>query len=346
MLDDARQSYGAPGMLAVLRQGGQEWSGVSGAADLAGTGLSDSTRFRIASITKPIVATLVLDAVGRGELSLDDIVSDLIPGVLRPDPPTSVRMLLDHSSGIFNVGDEGDIQSDIANLTDPELKSQAIDVGTRYLAGERVSMTDRLYVALAETHDRYFEPGTGYHYSNVNYQLAAMVLTHVTDVPLTELLRSRVVEPLGLRHTTLAPADQSSPEMHGYGLNTADGSLTDLTNDFLALGNGGSGGVMSTAGELLTVMQAMVSGELLPAPLVTEMKRATAQSDNSYGLGLATYHLSCGTFFGHGGAVSGTHSLAIVTADGSEGVVIAINFRSGVDPNLLALAESLLCAKP
>lgn len=42
-------------------------------------------------------------------MSLDDIVTGVLPAVLRPDPPTTVRMLLDHSSGIFNVGDEGDV---------------------------------------------------------------------------------------------------------------------------------------------------------------------------------------------------------------------------------------------
>ena len=319
-----------------------EWSGVSGVADITGTELTDTTRFRIGSITKPIVALLVLDAVDRGELALDDIVTDLIPGAIKPEPPTTVRMLLDHSSGIFNVGDEGDIAADIANLPDPVMRAEATELGTRYLSGERVSMNDELYIALADTHDRYFEPGTGHHYSNVNYQLAAKVLEQVTGMPLGELVRSRLVEPLGLRHTTIAPSDPGLPEMHGYELN-ADGSLLDVTDDFLALGNGGSGGVISTADELLTIMQAIVSGELLPEPLVADMKAATIQSNQSYGLGLATYYLSCGTFYGHGGAASGTHSIAIVNDNGTAGVVIAINLRTDVDPNLLALAESLVC---
>jgi D-alanyl-D-alanine carboxypeptidase len=199
-----------------------------------------------------------------------------------------------------------------------------------------------LFVALAETHDRYFEPGTGHHYSNVNYQLAAMVLEQGTGMPLAELVRSRLVEPLELRHTTIAPSDAGLPEMHGYELD-AGGTLLDITDDFLALGNGGSGGVISTADELLTIMQAIVSGTLLPAPLVADMKSATVQSNQSYGLGLVTYYLSCGTFYGHGGATSGTHAIAVVNDDGSAGVVIAINLRGDVDPNLLAPAESLLC---
>ena len=104
--------------------------------------------------------------------------------------------------------------------------------------------------------------------------------------------------------------------MHGY--DATSGSLVDLTANFLALGNGGSGGVISTAGELLTIMQAIVSGRLLPAALVDQMKDATTQSSISYGLGLATYYLSCGTFYGHAGSVSGTESIAIVSPDGTQ----------------------------
>jgi D-alanyl-D-alanine carboxypeptidase len=340
MLDEKRTSYGAPGALAVVRDGDTEWSGVSGAADRAGTALTETSRFRIASITKPIVATLLIDAVNRGEISLDDTGS--VPGELRADPPISVRMLLDHTSGVFNVGDEGDPIADVANLTDPALHAEATELVSRYLAGEAAVISDRLFVALAETHDRYFQPGTGYHYSNTNYQLAAMVLTQATGLSLADLLRTRITEPLQLQHTTLAPNDAGLPEMHGY--DATSGSLVDMTAIFLALGNGGSGGVISTAGELLTIMQAIVSGRLLPSALVDQMKDATTQSSISYGLGLATYYLSCGTFYGHAGAVSGTESIAIVSPDGTSGTVIAINVRTGTDPNLLALAESYVCA--
>ncbi len=282
----------------------------------------------------------MLDSVDRGEISLDDIVS--FPGVLRSEPPISVRMLLDNTSGVFNVGDESNLATDITNLTDPVLRDEATDLATRYLADEPVVMPDRLYVALAETHDRYFEPGMGYHYSNPNFQLAAMVLTQATGQPLAELLRMRIVEPLELKHTTLASTDGALPDMHGYDANS--GSPVDMTADFLALGNGGSGGVISTADELLTIMQAITSGRLLPSPLVDDMKRATTQSNESYGLGLATYYLSCGTFYGHGGSVNGTESIALVSSDGTAGTVIAINLRDTTQPNLLALAESFLCA--
>lgn len=63
----------------------------------------------------------------------------------------------------------------------------------------------------------------------------------------------------------------------------------------------------------------------------------------SYGLGLATYNLSCGTFHGHEGGVNGTASIAMVSPDATDGVVIALNLRSGEDARLNALADQMLC---
>lgn len=90
-------------------------------------------------------------------------------------------------------------------------------------------------------------------------------------------------------------------------------------------------------------MQSIVSARLLAAALVEEMKEATTASNKSYGLGLATYYLSCGTFYGHGGSLDGTNSIVLVTPDGSRGTVIAFNVQLESHPDLLPLAESLLC---
>jgi D-alanyl-D-alanine carboxypeptidase len=344
LLDEARETYGAPGSMAYVDVGGAAWFGTSGTADLEGAELTPTTRFRIASVTKSVVAFLVVDAVSRGELSLDDVVSRYVGEPLRAEPPITVRMLLDHTSGIFNVGDEGDIAADIDSLTDPELKAQALDLGSRYLAGEPVRMTAELYVALAETHERYAAPGEDYHYSNPNYQLAVMVLEEATGSSFEELLRTRLVEPLGLEHTTTAPADSGIPEMHGYMPDATTGGLTDQTGDFLTLGNGGSGGVISTPEDLFRIMQAIVGGDLLPPVLAADMKDATLQSDLEYGLGLGRYDLSCGTFYGHQGSVSGTQSIALVADAGPAGVVVVFNLVDGNDPGLLALAESMVCS--
>jgi D-alanyl-D-alanine carboxypeptidase len=344
LLDAARATYGAPGALAVVRIGDERWFWTSGDADVSGTEIGAATRFRIASITKPIVAALVLDAVERSELSLDDVVADLVPDVLRAEPAITIRMLLDHTSGVFDEGNEGDPQRDVDALVDPALKAEAEDLVARYLAGEPVIAPDRLLVALAETHERYFAPGDGYHYSNINYQLAAMVVERATESPFAGLLTERVFEPLELSHTTVAPPDLRSPELRGYVRGTERQTLVDVSDDLVAFGNGGNGGIISTADELLTILHAIVAGDILDGSLLADMKRPTVQSGPSvYGLGLGTYELSCGTFFGHGGAVNGTVSIGLVEDEGTSGVVIAMNLQDGLDAGLRTLADRLVC---
>jgi D-alanyl-D-alanine carboxypeptidase len=340
LLEAERGQYGAPGAIAVVRAGDRRWAVATGTADTSDTPLTPTATFRIASITKPVVAALVLRAVDRGQLSLDDEVATLLPGVLRDAPAVTVRMLLNHTSGIFDELNEGDAETDIARLADPALAREAARLVERHAAGERVVAPDRLLVALAETHDRYFPPGTAYHYSNTNYQLAAMVLEKVTGQSLSTLLRTAVVEPLGLRHTTVAPPDLTSPAMRGYTPATTGSSLVDATDDLLAFGNGGNGGVVSTPDELLAILRAIVSARLFPDALVTDM--TTAEQGN-YGLGLAAYPTRCGVFYGHGGAVNGTGSVAMVSRDGRTGVVIAQNLLGARDADLPALAREMVC---
>ena len=347
LLDARREAYGAPGGLALLVRDDSRWFASSGTADTAGAPITESTRFRIASITKPIVAALVLDAVDRGEVALDHVVGDLLPGTVREDPPITVRQLLDHTSGVFDITNDQTtpeaLQADIERLRDEQIRAEAQAALDGFLAGQRVIAPPRVLVALSELHDRYFPPGSGYHYSNTGYQLAGMVLEEVTSTPLADLLDERIVEPLGLQRTTLAPPDTASPELRGYGTSAEDGSLVDVTDDLLAFGNGANGGIVSTADELLATIRAIVGGQLLPPDLTEQMKQPNRES---YGLGLVTYNLSCGDFLGHEGGVNGTASIAMVSPDATDGVVIALNLRSGEDPQLPALADEMLCSRP
>lgn len=331
----------APGALAVVVDGATRTAAASGVRSVGGAAIDPGDRFRIGSITKPVVAALVLISVDRGELGLDDVVSERLPGVLRPQPAVTVRQLLAHTSGVFDEGNEGDVVADTARLADPALRHEAEGLFARYAKGERVVAPDRLLVALAETHERYFAPGAGYHYSNINYQVLGMLLQKVTGKTLGQLLQSRIVAPLGLKATTLAPEDRASPDVRGYDSATT-GTKVDITDDLALFGNGGNGGVVTTADELLAILRAIVTAKLFAPALVAEMERPVRES---YGLGLGTMTYGCGTFYGHGGSVSGTQSIAGVSPDGARGVVAAVNIVSGSDPGLSRVAGTLLCGE-
>lgn len=342
-IDRARQVYDAPGALAVVHIDGQRFEITSGMADLTGTPVSANMQFRVGSITKTVVAALVLDQVGQGRLSLDDIVGNIVGDPLRPEPPITLRMLLDHTSGIFDIGNDGDPVADVARLDDRGLIDEASTLQDAASAGKQVVASDRLIVGLAETHDRYFQPGAGFHYSNTNYQLAAMTLEVTGGRSLAELVEERLSRPLGLDQTTLAPDDLRSPAFRGYATDQATGDLVDATDDLFAFGNGGNGGLISTADELTTLMNAIVDGPLLPADIRAAMRQPTPESGYSYGLGLAVYRLDCGVFYGHEGRVNGTASIALVDASRAGRSVVAAFNQTSRDPHLVSLAEQLIC---
>lgn len=343
-VDSVRQERGALGALAVLVSDGQRREFTSGTADAAESPVSIDMRFRIGSITKPIVAALALDQVDQAVLSLDRDINDLVGPPLRGSPAVTLRNLLNHTSGVFDIGNEGDAIADVEKLTDAELLEEVEALYAGAADGQPVVASDRLIIGLAETHDRYFDPGTGHHYSNTNYQIIGRALTEVTGRPLAELLEARITGPLGLTDTSLAPDDRGTPEFHGYVTDIATGEEVDVSDDLLAFGNGAGGGIVSTASDLLTIMTELVHGSVLPGDLQIRMQTPTRQSGGTYGLGMALYELSCGRFYGHEGRVNGTVSIALVDADRPDHALVAAFNSTDDQTGLGAFGEQLLCS--
>jgi D-alanyl-D-alanine carboxypeptidase len=202
VLAAALAAYGSPGVLAVVRDGDATWRGALGDAEVTGTPATVGMRFRAASITKPVMAALTLRLAGAGLVDLDQPVAPLLPtGVLRPEPPVTIRQLLAHTAGIFNVGDEGDVVADIGAIADPALREEGLAFLAAAVTDPGAVVPSPVAVAAAETHDRYGAPGDTYHYSNAGYQAAGMAIEAMTGRPLADLLRDEVAQPLGLRES-------------------------------------------------------------------------------------------------------------------------------------------------
>ena len=94
---------GAPGALAVVRTPlGIRRAQAGLARRRPRTAMVATDRFRVASITKTFVATVVLQLVAEGKLGLDDPVERWLPGLVPNGRAITIRELLDHTSGLFN----------------------------------------------------------------------------------------------------------------------------------------------------------------------------------------------------------------------------------------------------
>ncbi len=146
---------GAPGAVAFVRTPTGIRSASAGFASLQPRArMQAADRYRIASVTKPFVATVVLQIVSEGRLGLDDSVEHRLPGLVPNGAAITIRELLNHTSGLFNYTDDEVWQSAI--LLDP---------GRQW--------SPRKLVGVAVSHPLYFAPGTNWAYSNTNYVLMA-----------------------------------------------------------------------------------------------------------------------------------------------------------------------------
>jgi D-alanyl-D-alanine carboxypeptidase len=94
---------GTPGVVGLVRTGERTWQGASGLGDLrANRPARAGDRFRVGSVTKSFVATLVLQLVGEGRLSLDDNLERWPHGLVPKGEQITVRELLNHTSGLYN----------------------------------------------------------------------------------------------------------------------------------------------------------------------------------------------------------------------------------------------------
>jgi D-alanyl-D-alanine carboxypeptidase len=264
---------GAPGVVALIRSGQQSWQGASGLGDLgAKRPARAGDRFRIGSVTKSFVATLVLQLVGEGRLSLDDNLERWLPGLVPKGERITVRQLLNHTSGLYNYTDD---------LPEPPRRFRP-----------------RELVAIATGHRPLFAPGTQFSYSNTNYILAGMLVERVTGQPLADQLEQRILQPLGLGDTELPTTQRALAGTHarGYAPPDEDWQVTDgparLVNvtEMDTSWGWAAGAMVSTTADLARFYQALLGGQLLTPELLTQMRTTVDASQVGrgarYGLGL------------------------------------------------------------
>ncbi len=332
---------GAPGALVATRDRRGSAVLTSGVADVDSQApVRGDSRFRIGSMTKPFVATVVLQLVGEHRVDLDAPVERYLPGVVRghgnDGRVITVRMLLQHTSGLPDYLDHLNPR-DI--LKDPLAHHDTRDL-----------------VNLALAHPPTFEkpgamPGSEWHYSNTNYLLAGMLIEKVTGHAYGEEIGRRIIEPLGL-HDTSVPGDATSipgPHPRGYVRPVEDAPLMDITafNPSVA---GASGEMISSGTDLNTFLDALVRGRLLrPAQLKAMTKTRPTGSDDGreYGLGLESRPLPCGgLYWGHGGDIFGYQTAGGATADGRQATVMTNVDPGGTDAqdhDMEAVVRTGLC---
>lgn len=277
-----------PGALVGIWYPGQgNWTIAAGIGDLATAApMRLDDHVRIASITKTFVATVVLQLVAEGRLSLDDRLGRFVPGIPNGDAIT-LRRFLNMTAGIYNY------------IADPLI---AVD----YDRDPLLPFAPEQAIDIVRAHgEADFAPGARSVYSDTNYILLGVIIEQVTGRSVAAEITERIVVPLGLAHTSFAATPEMPvPYAHGYAAGHAGGPLRDVTRS-----NPGvpwaSGAMISTIEDLRIWAEALVAGSLLGPALQTErLEIETWVSEPihaGYGLGIQEY----GGLLGHNGGILG-----------------------------------------
>ncbi|MFC3450130.1 serine hydrolase domain-containing protein [Amycolatopsis speibonae] len=299
---DAAVAAGIPGMVAVA----DDFRGASGVANIERPGKPDASgRWRVASVSKVFVATLVLQLVAEKRVGLDESVQRYLPGLLPYPEPITVRQLLQHTSGLPR-----DLLPEDSWASGPEIDTERFE---HFDSDDeiRLSVTKQLLQ---------FKPGTSWAYSNTGYNVLGLLVEKTTRKPLERVLAERITGPLHLRDTSL-PRDFPfliGAAARGYEqLYDAPRGLTDVTT-YNYSRYFGAGGVVSSGKDLNRFFEALLGGRLLPADLLTQMKKTVpAGGALEYGLGLMKLNLKTAggcaedhVIWGHGGDLPGYNTLS------------------------------------
>ncbi|MFJ3876002.1 serine hydrolase domain-containing protein [Streptomyces sp. NPDC090077] len=311
---DADVRAGTPGITAQARDAHGVWQSVSGVGNRStGTPRGADDRFRVGSITKSFVATVLLQMESEGRLDLDDKVERHLPGLVRGNGndgrAITVRQLLHHTSGLFDY------------LADEQYNSTYLR-GEGYLTHRYDTLPPEKHVRVALSHRPLFRPGERHSYSNTNYVLAGLIIEKAGGRTYGAEVRDRIIRPLGLKATS-NPGNAvrlPSPAARHYSklFETAPDRIDDVTEMNGSQG-WADGDVISTTADLNRFYRALLRGELLRPEQLRAMKTTVPvpdRPDMAYGLGITRFRTGCGTtLWGHGGGMVGSTSLAVSTED-------------------------------
>jgi CubicO group peptidase (beta-lactamase class C family) len=323
--DGQRDGRAASVVCAVVRDGQQVFAHGVGLADVEGDlAAGPDVQYRIGSITKTFTAALVLALRDEGLLSLDDPLGTHLPGTRHG--AVTVRQLLTHLSGLQREP-VGDVWWTMQPLDPGDLVPSLEEA-------ESVSVPHRRW-----------------HYSNLAYAVLGELVARLDRRPWEQSLQARVLDPLGMARTALAP---TPPRAVGY--------LTDPYADLLHREPDAPTGGLAPAAQLWSTVTdlgrwasfwADPVPEVLSADTVEEMCHPHVMWDVDawtlgWGLGLMLLRDGDRVLAGHEGAMPGFLAAMWVRRQDRVGAVALANATSSAAPGPLAagLVDVVLTAEP
>jgi CubicO group peptidase (beta-lactamase class C family) len=251
----------------------------------------------IGSVSKQFTAMAIMMLAEQNKVNYDDSVSKYLPELGRSLKGITLRHLLNHTSGIPDVGDLG---IDHPRLTNDEVL-------------RRLSKLDFIVSS----------PGERYRYSNPNYVLLAVVAERISGKRFADFLGEKIFTPLGMRNTFVydgSPRDMTSiaSAYDQFGNSAGDDGLMT-----------GSSGMYSTVDDLLKWDQALYTEKLVRQSTLADafMPGEVKEGKSTYGFGWNVEQQEGHKYVWHQGATGGFR--ALIERRLNEGITVIILTNKG-----------------
>lgn len=312
------EKTGAPGLsVAIVKNDKLAWNEGFGRADVENeVAVRPNSVFRIASISKTMTATAVLQLVERGQVGLDDPIQRYVPAFPEKVATITVRHLLTHTSGV-------------RHYKDGEFDNK-----------ESFDTIDDAFAVFA--HDPLlFPPGTKYLYSTYGYNLLAGVVEKVSGVTFEQYLSAHVWRPAGMDDTRLEhPQEIVRHRVRQYVRTSSTKDLLNAPYADLSVKWAG-GGIVSTAPDLARFHIALEKGRLLKPETLAQMYVAATLNDGTkteYGLGWQVVLADGQRWIAHSGGATGGTTYLLRSPESKLAVVLLANVQNAPGLRNLALA--------
>ncbi len=318
-IEAARAKLGVPGVaVAVVAREQLVWSAAFGEADLENdVPVRTDTMFRLASVSKPITATAVLQLAERGRLDLDAPVQRYVPAFPEKPWPVTSRLLLAHLGGLRHYR-EGEFGS------------------TRRYASASEALGIFADDPLAH------EPGTRFLYTSYGYNLLGCAVEGASGQPFLDYLRANVFEPAGMFAARDDDALALIPHRaQGY----VKSAMGELRNSALADTSNKvpGGGLCATVEDVARFAMALQGGVLLRKDSVGRMLARQKTKDGKpvgYGLGFFLTERDGVKEAWHTGGQQRVSNVLYLQPERRVAVVLLTNLE-GIGPQLTDLARDI-----
>ena len=288
----ARSRIHAPAATAaVVVCGRVVWADATGVLDLRSKRPADNdSLFVLNSAAKTVVATMVMQEIQDGHLSLDTRLSQFYPWLPNAGQ-ISVRMLLNMSSGLPDY------------LYNPQIEWMIRHEPRHHWTVDQVLTGLGTGLGLPR-----FLPGRAYQYSDTNYIVLGAILERITHRSIQRDFQQLIARPLGITSATFVPTRAAKARMaHPY-LRARNGSLTSQWIPGFGVSTAvwgpvfTDGGLASSSLDLARFANALLSGRLVRPRAVAQM---AAIGPGDYGFGIRGRPFDGRYWLGHRGYFGG-----------------------------------------